>query len=325
MDRLTSLTVFTRVVECSGFSAAARRLNMSTTTVSDHVRSLEDHLGARLLNRTTRKVSLTEVGKAYYERCTQILAELEQADQIAGALQSTPRGTLRLHTGAPMVPFVAPVIAEFLALYPEASVDLTMGERMVDLIEEGVDLVIHPTPTPDSSLIVRKLTMWRHVLCCSPGYLKVHEAPRTLADLAQHNCLRYAYYPFGNEWRFTGPDGSRAAVRVSGNLLASSGETLRVAALRGLGVFLGPGFVIGDDLAAGRLIPILPAYRPVEFSINAIYPHRHQLSAKVRTFIDLLAARIVEHRRWINPDIGPSAKSARDKQGRGSSASKGKP
>jgi len=114
-------------------------------------------------------------------------------------------------------------------------------------------------------------------------------------------------------------------VRVSGNLLASSGETLRVAALRGLGVFLGPGFVIGDDLEAGRLIPILTAYRPVEFSINAIYPHRHRLSAKVRTFIDLLAARIVEHRRWINPDIGPSAKSARDRQGRGSPASKGKP
>jgi DNA-binding transcriptional LysR family regulator len=199
-----------------------------------------------------------------------------------------------------------------------------MGERMVDLIEEGVDLVIHPTPTPDSSLIVRQLTMWRHVLCCSPGYLDTHEVPQTLADLAQHNCLRYAYYPFGNEWRFTGPDGKPIAVRVAGNLLAGSGETLRVAALRGLGVFLGPGFIIGDDLEAGRLIPILTAYRPVEFSINASYPHRHQLSAKVRAFIDLLAARIVEHRRWINPDIGLSAKSTRDKQGRGSPASKGK-
>jgi DNA-binding transcriptional LysR family regulator len=325
MDRLTSLTVFTRVVECSGFSAAARRLNMSTTMVSSHVQALEDRLGARLLNRTTRKVSLTEVGKAYYERCTKILAELEQADQIAGALQSTPRGTLRLHTGTHLMRFVAPVVAEFLALYPEASVNLTMGERIVDLIEEGIDLVIRHTVMPDSSLIVRHLTTWRPVLCCSPRYLEANEAPRTVADLAQHNCLRYAYYAFGDEWRFTSPDGRPTSVRVSGNLLASSGETLRVAALRGLGVFLGPGFVIGDDLEAGRLIPILTAYRPVEFSINAIYPHRHRLSAKVRTFIDLLAARIVEHRRWINPDIGPSAKSARDKQGRGSPASKGKP
>ncbi len=151
--------------------------------------------------------------------------------------------------------FVAPVVAEFLILYPEASVDLTMGERMVDLIEEGIDLLIHPTPTPDSSLIVRHLTTWRPVLCYSPGYLKAHEAPRTLADLAQHNCLRYAYYPFGNEWRFTGPDGKPTSVRVSGNLLASSGETLRVAALRGLGVYLGPGFVIGDDLEAGSPHP----------------------------------------------------------------------
>src|SRR6266404_1564439 len=141
MDRLTSLTVFARVVDCNGFSAAARRLNMSTTMVSNHVQALEDRLGARLLNRTTRKVSPTEVGKAYYERCTQILADLEQADQIAGALQSTPRGTLRIYTSTHIARFVAPVVAEFLALYPDASVELTMGERMVDLVEEGIDLV----------------------------------------------------------------------------------------------------------------------------------------------------------------------------------------
>jgi len=309
MDRLTSLTVFVKVADCSGFSTAARRLNMSTTMVSNHVQTLEDRLGARLLNRTTRKVSLTEVGKAYYERCTQILADLEQADEIAGALQSTPRGTLRLHTGGHIVRFVALVVAEFLALYPEASVDLTMGERMVDPVEEGFDLVIHPTAPPDSSLIVRHLTAWRHVLCCSPEYLEAHEAPQSLADLAEHNCLRYAFYPFGNEWRFTDLDGKPASARISGNLLSSSGESLRIAALRGLGVFLAPGFVIGDDLEAHRLIPILTRYRPVQFSINAIYPHRHQLSAKVRAFIDLLAARIVEHRRWINPDIPPPAPS----------------
>src|SRR4051794_37538749 len=146
MDRLTSLTVFVRVVDCSGFSAAARRLNMSTTMVSSHVQSLEDRLGARLLNRTTRKVSLTEVGKVYYERCTQILAELEEADRIAGALQSRPRGTLRLYTGNALVRFVAPVVNEYLALYPEVAVELTTGERMIDLVEEGIDLAIRPTP-----------------------------------------------------------------------------------------------------------------------------------------------------------------------------------
>ena len=146
MDRLTSLTVFVRVVDGGGFSAAARRLNMSTTMVSNHVQSLEDRLGVRLLNRTTRRVSLTEIGKGYYERCTQILAELDEADRMAGALQAMPRGMLRLYTGTHIVPFIAPVVAEFLALYPEVSIDLTMGERMIDLVEEGFDLAIRPTP-----------------------------------------------------------------------------------------------------------------------------------------------------------------------------------
>src|SRR5271154_3693907 len=155
MDRLTSLTSFVRVVDCGGFSAAARRVNMSVTMVSNHVQSLEDKLGARLLNRTTRKVGLTEIGTAYYERCVQILAEIEEADRMASALQTTPRGTLRIYTGAAVVRFIAPVIAEYLSLYPEVSIDLAVGERMVDLVDEGFDLAIRPTSPPDSSLITR--------------------------------------------------------------------------------------------------------------------------------------------------------------------------
>jgi DNA-binding transcriptional LysR family regulator len=302
MDRLTSLAVFVRVVDSGGFSAAARRLAMSTTMVSSHVQSLEDRLGARLLNRTTRKVSLTEVGRDYYERCTQILAELEEADRAAGALQTTPRGTLRLHAVAAVVRFLAPVVTEYLALYPDVAVELTTGERMVDLVEERIDLAIRLTPLPDSSLVVRRLATWRHVLCCTPAYLEAHVPPRALAELASHNCLRYAYYPY-DEWRFTGPDGAPASVRVSGNLLSSSAETLRAAALAGQGIFLAPGFVIAEDLEAGRLVPILGEYRPVEFPINAVYPHRHHLSAKVRAFLDLLARRIGEHRRWMDPEL----------------------
>src|SRR6266700_7463219 len=172
MDRLTSLTAFVRVVDSGGFSAAGRRLNMSTTMVSNHVQALEDRLGARLLHRTTRKVSLTEVGKAYYDRCVQILADIEQADDIAGALQSTPRGTLRIYTATHIVQFVAPVVAEFLAAFREVKVDLSMGERAIDLIDEGFDLAIRLTPPPDSSLIVRGLATWRHVLCCSHGYIE---------------------------------------------------------------------------------------------------------------------------------------------------------
>src|ERR1700730_14995908 len=151
MDRLTSLTTFVRVVDSGGFSAAGRRLNMSTTMVSNHVQALEDRLGARLLNRTTRKVSLTEVGRAYYDRCIQILADIEQADDIAGALQSTPRGTLRIYTATHIVQFVSPVVAACLALYPDVKVDLTMGERAIDMIDEGFDIAVRLTPPPDSS------------------------------------------------------------------------------------------------------------------------------------------------------------------------------
>jgi DNA-binding transcriptional LysR family regulator len=307
MDRLTSLTVFVRVVECSGFSAAARRLNMSTTMVSSHVQALEDRLGARLLNRTTRKVSLTEVGKQYYDRCAQILAELEEADRAAAALQSTPRGMLRLYTATALVPFLAPVVAEYLALYPEAAVELITGERMVDLVEEGVDLAIRTVPPPDSSLVVRRLATWRLMLCCSPAYLETHAPPTQLADLARHNCLRYSFYPF-DEWRFTDPGGAPASVAVSGNLLTTSGEMLRIAALSGRGVLLGPLFIVGDDVEAGRLVPLLPEYRPVEFPIHAIYAHRHHVSAKVRGFIDLLAARAAEYRKWLGgPPSAPRA------------------
>jgi DNA-binding transcriptional LysR family regulator len=276
MDRLTSLTVFVRVVDSGGFAAAARRLNMSTTMVSSHVQSLEERLGVRLLNRTTRKVSLTEVGKDYYERCGPILAELEEADRAAGALQATPRGTLRLYTGTHIVRFIAPVVAEFLALYPEAAVDLTIGERMVDLVEEGFDLAIRPTPPPDSSLIVRHLASWRHVLCCSPSYLEEHEAPRRPDELVRHNCLRYAFYPFGDEWHFLGPAGEPVSVRVRGNLVTNSAEALRLLALSGRGLFLAPIFVAVDDLEAGRLVRLLDGYAPVEFAINAVYPHRQR-------------------------------------------------
>jgi DNA-binding transcriptional LysR family regulator len=301
MDRLTSLTAFVRVVDSGGFSAAGRKLNMSTTMVSNHIQALEERLGARLLNRTTRKVSPTEVGRAYYDRCIQILADLEQADDIAGALQSTPRGTLRIYTATHMVPIVAPVVTEFLASYPDVKVDLSMGERPIDLIDEGVDLAVRLTPPTESTLIVRSLATWRHVLCCSPGYLEQHGRPLELAELAERNCVRHVLYPFGDEWRFVDRKGESAAVRISGNLTSNSGETLRMAALAGVGISLAAGFLVQDDLETGRLIRLLPEYRPVELSMNAVYPHRHHLSAKVRTFIDLLARHAAEQQKLINP------------------------
>jgi DNA-binding transcriptional LysR family regulator len=300
MDRLTSLTAFVRVVDNGGFSAAGRKLNMSTTMVSNHIQALEERLGARLLNRTTRKVSLTEIGKAYYDRCTQILADIEQADDIAGAMQSTPRGTLRVYTATHIVQFIAPVVAEFLRSYPDVKVDLSMGEREIDLIDEGIDVAVRLTPPVESSLIVRSLATWRHVLCCSPGYIDKHGRPAQLSELAERNCLRHANYPF-DEWRFVDRKGAPASVRVSGNLTSNSGETLRRAGVEGLGIWMAAGFLIHDDLDQGRLVRLLPEYRPVELSMNAVYPHRHHLSAKVRTFIDLLVQHSAEQQKLINP------------------------
>ncbi|KRQ06340.1 LysR family transcriptional regulator [Bradyrhizobium manausense] len=301
MDRLTSIEVFSRVAETGGFSAAARKLNMSTTMVSNHVQALEERLGVRLLHRTTRKVNLTEIGKAYYDRCVQILADIEQADDIAGELQSVPRGTLRIHVATHMVPFVAGVVAKLLSTYPEVKVDLRMGEANVDLIEEGYDVALRMTPPPDSSLIVRSLATWRHVLCCSHNYLEKHGRVQQLAELTEHNCARHLNYPFGDEWRFFDRKGAPASVRISGSLVTNSGEALRRTVIEGAGIGLLAGFLVRDDLDSGRLVRLLPEYRPVEMSMNAVYPHRHHLSAKVRTFIDMLVQHSAEQQKLINP------------------------
>jgi DNA-binding transcriptional LysR family regulator len=298
MDRLKSLSTFIQVVENGGFSAAARRLNMSPTMASEHVQALESDLGARLLQRTTRKISLTEVGQAYYENAARILAELEEADRAAGALQSTPRGRLRLHVGTHIVRFVTPILAEYMTRYPDLQVDLTMGERMVDLIEEGFDLAIRATVPADSSLVIRQLSAWRHVPCAAPSYLDAQGTPHTPADLGQHNCLRYAFYPYGDEWRFAGPDGQAVSARVKGTLRTNSAEALRIAAIEGIGIFLAPSFLIAEDIAEGHVVPLLENYRPVAFAINAIYPHRHQVTAKVRAFIELAVERFRDRREW---------------------------
>lgn len=299
MDRMTSMATFVKVVESGGFSAAARALSMSPSMVTAHVQSLEERLGVRLLNRSTRRVSLTEVGHAYYERCLQILADVEDADQIAQALQSTPRGTLRLNTSIAIPPLLAPVIAEFVALYPEVSVNLTMTDRMIDLVEEGFDLAVRNMSVPDSSLIVRRIATYRFVVCGAPSYLAARGMPRQPADLVQHNCLIYSHSAWGNEWRFVGPDGEQS-VTVAGNLQANSDNALRLAAVHGQGLALAPSFLVIDEIKAGRLVPVLTEFLQTEHAINAIYLHRHHLSVKVRSFIDLLAKHFHDDPGWAD-------------------------
>ncbi len=301
MDRFASITAFVRVAESGGFSAAGRRLNLSKATVSDHVQALENALGVRLLNRTTRRVSLTEIGRSYYERCVQILHDLEEADEIADAQQATPRGQLRVHCQQGIVQFVTPVVIDFLARYPEASVDLRSGHVMIDMVEEAFDLAISPFLPPDASLVRRRLGTFGLMLCGAPAYLEKHPAPQSPADLAGHNCLRYPYVPSPDEWHFVDANGNPVVVRISGSLISSSPDTGRAAAVAGIGLVLTAPFMVADLLESGALVPVLPSYRTQEFEINAFYPHRRHLSAKVRAFIDMLVTWFVEHEHRPRP------------------------
>jgi len=292
---------FVQVAEHGGFSAAARRLHMSTSMVTTHVKALEDRLGVRLLNRSTRKVSLTEVGQTYYERCVQILADIDSADRIAEALQAKPRGVLRLNVAPPIPRVIGPCIAEYARLYPDVATHVTVTSRMVNMVEEGFDLAIRVNPVPDSSLIVRHLAPYRFVICGAPSYLAARGRPQHPRDLAHHNCMTFsAAPPIDREWPFHGPDGEQV-VRLSGNLQANSGDILRRAAVLGQGLIYAPIFVVDEEIRLGRLVPILTEFLPLELSIDAIYPHRRHLAPKVRCLIDLLAERLRDA-KWADLD-----------------------
>ncbi|HQU11337.1 MAG TPA: LysR family transcriptional regulator [Acidiphilium sp.] len=292
MDRLTSLTVFAKVAESGGFSAAARRLGMSPAMVSNHVQNLEERLGARLLNRTTRRVSLTDVGQAYYEQCSRILAAIEEADQTATALQTKPTGWLRFAATDALTSVLAPVVTDYLGRYPQMQVEALMVDRVsADVVGEGLDLVVSIAPFPDTQLIVRRLTGYRHVLCAAPAYLERHGTPRTPDELTGHNCLHHAAYPFGDDWIFDGPDGE-TTVSVRGNLLTNGTSLLRAAAIGGIGIVIAPRFLVGDEFANGTLVPVMEDYVPRQLRLEVLYPHRHRLSVKVRLFIDALVERL---------------------------------
>jgi len=304
MDRLASITAFVRAAESGGFTAAARRLDLSTTTVSDQVQALENALGVRLLNRTTRQVILTEIGREYYERCAQILHELEEASEAAGALQVTPRGQLRVYCQKGVGPFIAPVVTGFLSQYPEVSVDLRDGDAMIDLVQERFDLAIMPVSPPDSTLVRRTLVKWHPVLCCAPAYLEKHPEPRSPADLVGHNCLLYAYTPFRDRWPFLDTRGNTLMARVPATLVTTSITVLRAVAVAGLGLWLSAPFIVSDLLASKELVPLLRDYRLPEMEIVALYPHRQHLTAKVRAFLDMLVDQFSNAQRRLAPASG---------------------
>jgi DNA-binding transcriptional LysR family regulator len=300
MERLASITAFVRVAESGGFSATARSLDVSTTTISDQVQALENALGVRLLNRTTRRVSLTEIGREYYERCTQILHELEGADQAASALQQTPRGQLRVYCHQGLARFVGAVVAGFLARHPETSVDLRTGDVMIDLVREGFDLAIMTTSPPDSTLVKRRLAVWRYVVCAAPAYLEKHAPPQSPADLVAHNCLLHTHSVFGHDWPFLDSDNNRVMVRVTGSLVTTSIIAMRTVVLAGLGLWLCPPYIVSDLLASGQLMRVLTDHPNSETESVALYPHRRYMTAKLRVFLDMLVEKFADEQRWLD-------------------------
>ncbi|MBB4517481.1 DNA-binding transcriptional LysR family regulator [Paraburkholderia fungorum] len=293
------MTAFAKVVECGTFSGAARRLHIAPPVITRRVQDLEFHLGVRLFNRTTRRICLTEVGQMFYERCVRILAELEETENAASLQQAELRGVLRVNASLSFgMLHLAPAIAHFTARYPEVSVELTLTDRVVDLIEEGFDLAVRAEPLPDSSLVARRLAPCRSVVCAAPSYLTGRGVPRSPADLTAHNCLTLSTSLNSAEWVFTDAERHAQRVRVAGNLRANSSGALVAAAIEGQGLILEQTCTVGEELKAGRLVAVLTDYGLPEAAIHAAFPHRLLLSGKVRTFVDFLAARFGHDPDW---------------------------
>ncbi|MBX9632452.1 MAG: LysR family transcriptional regulator [Burkholderiales bacterium] len=293
MDRLQSMEVFLRVVEKGGLSAAAETFAISPTMVGKHVRSLEERLGGRLLNRTTRRQSLTELGRTYYERCRQLVADFEAIENTVSEMRASPRGVLRINAPASFGSMqLAPALADYLERYPEVQVDLTLSDRVVDLVEEGYELAVRVGTLGDSGLVARKLAPFHLTVCASPAYLAKHGKPKAPRDLLQHNCLEFTYGG-GHRWLFESPAG-KETIAIKGNLKINNGAALLEAALQGIGIILQPETLVADDIAAGRLVPLLSRYQPAPRPVHLVYLPDRRLSPKLRSFIEFLVERFGE-------------------------------
>jgi DNA-binding transcriptional LysR family regulator len=288
MDRLGAMEMFVRIVETGNFSAVARQLGTTQPTISKQLTALEKQLRTRLLNRSTRSLSLTEAGATYYERCRRIIDEVREAEGALGQLQSALTGTLHVNGSIALGQiFLAPLVLRFQRQYQELAIELSLSDRYIDLVEEGVDVAVRIGRLADSNLVARRLGSTRRVLVATPAYLAAHGTPERPEDLAQHSCLLYAYLSSGNEWTFKGPEGE-IRVRVRGNFKANNGEAIRQALLANVGVAMSPDWLIHDKLASGEVVALLPEFALPPLEINAVYPSGRHVSTKVRTFIEFL-------------------------------------
>jgi DNA-binding transcriptional LysR family regulator len=298
MDKLDAMGAFARVVAAGSYAEAARRMGLTRSAVSKAVTELEQILGVRLLDRTTRRVTPTEAGRAYYERVTSILADVESTESAVSRLHDEPKGLLKIN--APMsfgTLYLGPAIAEFMVAYPELRIELILNDRFIDPIEEGVDVTVRIGELPDSSLIARKLAPARRVLAASPDYLKAHGTPKTPDELVHHRALTFGHSQAAQ--RFELMQGAETvSVPVTSCMCSNNGDVLRAAALHGNGIVLLPTFLIGPDIAAGKLRIVLPDHEPVGLDIYAVYAPNRYLAAKTRVFIDFLAGRFGSRPAW---------------------------
>jgi DNA-binding transcriptional LysR family regulator len=298
MQNLNDMVTFARVVEASGFSEAARQMGVSKSRVSKSIARLELSLGVRLLNRSTRGLSLTEIGVAFHEHCIRITEEAAQAAEVVGRLQSEPRGVLRVT--APVAfgrLHVAPAVAEYLSRYPRLKLDMTITDRMVDLVSEGYDVAIRIRREPSLHVVARELAPVHRVVCATPEYFRRRGMPIVPHELAEHNCLHYTHFGTQGQWRFQSAEGE-IVVPVKGSLRIDDDDTLAQAVLSGLGVAMLPTFIIGPELQAGRLCSVLSDYVPLERRLYAVHLPNVRLPIKIRAFIDFLQARFGPTPYW---------------------------
>jgi DNA-binding transcriptional LysR family regulator len=307
-DTLSEMSVFSRVVAAGSLSGAARELGLSPAMVSRRVAALEGRLGVRLINRTTRSLRLTDEGASYYDTCTRLLAEIEEADAAVSAGRVEPQGILKVALPASFGNrHIAPLVPDFAARYPKVQLALSLSDRNVNLLEEGFDLAIRIAHLEDSSLAARKLAPNTRIICASPEYLRRHGTPRTPQDLAAHNCLSTT--DFTTSWEYKGPDGAPGSVRVSGRYVCDNWEVLREWALAGLGVALKSTWDVRRHLEEGALVSLCPGYSfDTDVAIYAVYPHRRFLPAKTRVFIEFLADSFGPEPYWDKPAQSPAPK-----------------
>lgn len=303
MDTLNAMKLYCRIVEAGQLSIAADQLNLSNGAVSKQLSKLENHLGGRLLNRTTRRLTPTEAGLAYYEQAKAILETVEEAECAVTGLTTEPRGTLKIN--APMSfgsRYLGELLAKYNQKYPQVKIDITLHDRQIDLIEEGYDLAIRIAELKDSTLIARRLAPCNLVICASPAYLEKYGEPETADDLKDHQCLLYSYVDSGKRWMLDGPSSNDQKqtkhIPINGSLMANNGNLLCDALVNGMGIAIMPTFIAGDAIREGNAKIILPEWKPKSPDISLLYPSVKFLSVKVRAFIDLAAEHFEGEPEW---------------------------